>query len=93
MIVRLCDECHEQTHSVVEIELKDAKVQLRDVDTGQFTKGRVRQRKLPSGINRRFWELDLCKDHWPDEEIYPPHIPNNPKNIKIDWVVKESKAQ
>ena len=85
MIVRLCDECQRQTHSCVEIKLEDAFVKMRDIDTGELTKGRVRERKKRGDIKRRFWEIDLCVDHWPEEGVYPPQISGNPENVFIEW--------
>jgi hypothetical protein len=85
VIIRLCDECEEQTHSSVEIAFLDATVYFRDPDSGEFGKGRVRERKRNGDIKRRYWEIDLCYKHWPGEDVYPPIIPGNPKNIKIAW--------
>ena len=84
-MVRLCDECQAQTHSVVEIDPKDATVYFRDPDNDLFSKGRMRERKRNGDIKRRFWEIDLCHECWPDFDASPPVIPGNPRNVKIFW--------
>jgi len=85
MIIRLCDVCQKQTHSAVEIAFKDATVYFKDHEDGAITKGRVRERKRRGDIKRRFWEIDLCVDHWPEEGVYPPTIPGNPEEVQIFW--------
>ena len=92
MMVRLCDECLAQTHSVVEIDPKDATVYFRDPDNDLFSKGRMRFRKRNGDIKRRFYEIDLCHEHWPDFEAEPPTIPGNPKNVKIFWNPEKLKS-
>ena len=97
MIVRLCDECLEQTHSCVEIALNGATVYFRDIESGEMGKGRIRERKRKGDIKRRYWEIDLCPKHWPDQNVYPPFIPGDPENVKIYWnpskLEPESQAQ
>ena len=85
MIIRLCDECGEQTHSCVELAEMDATVNFRNPENGKMEKGRIRQRKKKGDIKRRFWEIDLCYKHWPEGDEYPPVIPNGPENIEIAW--------